>query len=90
MNSKNTRDVMVTFVPAILLRLDAHCKRTGLKRSTAVMQAVERFLVPAFASYPVQVSSFPAKSAELHPHPAKPAPRVRTETTLKKKLKRGK
>lgn len=80
MNSKNTRDVMITFHPPTLKTLDVHCKRTGLKRSTAVMRAVASYLTEADPLAPIR----DAAAKDLHPQAAaKP-----TGSLLKTKLRR--
>ncbi len=80
MNSRNTRDVMITFQPPVLKAIDAYCKRTGLKRSTAVMQAVQLYLVGSGAPAGLE----PEPRPEHEPQPA----RTRGTASLKAKLKR--
>lgn len=81
MNSRNTKDVMVTFHPPTLRALDLYCKRTGLKRSTAVMQALGQYL----AAYGAAGAPRVPLSAEHEPHDAAPA-----TSSVKRKLRRGK
>lgn len=82
MIANHTKDVMVTFSPAVLKRINTYCERTGLKRSTAIMQAIDRYLL----AYGAAGTPLP-DDHDLSPHPHVPPV---THNTLKKKLGRRK